>query len=271
MKDLLSKLFDSSYELIGIIFPGFGLLCLVGFAVVLALDSLQAAELVATGVCLHGAWPSLLGHIGEESGVGTLAIVLALSYLLGQCLFWFSRNGPLYDKADDRAWPRFKLALRVRVPEPRARFAPPLQVMYERALARFNIPSDPDMDSDEAWRQFYPVAKFYLQQHTTKSLVMTYQNKYTLHRSLTALATIAFWASIAFQAFFVWILVFDHGVDESMFWVRALISLGSIAAAMLLVAVFSGSFGYYWRLFGDSIVTECHSELSGPKPNESGK
>lgn len=96
-------------------------------------------------------------------------------------------------------------------------------------------------------------------QRLAYSLVTTYQNKYTFHRSVTTAGAVLFWlSSTAVVGALVTLKM--NGPQPS--WALLLSLLGG---AILLVWGFSGSYMYHWEMFGNTIITEAYSILRDPK------
>ncbi len=108
------------------------------------------------------------------------------------------------------------------------------------------------------WEQIFPVLKSYLSRNLAYSLVATYQNKYTLHRSVTAGAAVWFWLNLMTIPA---ALVTRAMGGPSVHWVVLVLCL---IAALVLVWGFSGSFMYHWQNFANTIITESYSLLAGP-------
>jgi len=140
-----------------------------------------------------------------------------------------------------------------RIPKPESNFSAKLQRLYDKVQVRFSIEGTP-----LEWREFYPLAKTFLLQNLTLSLVPTYQNKYTLHRSITTASTLLFWLCTLSLAC-AW--KSNMTVPPLTYGMLAVFALG----ALFLVWGFSSSYIYHWEMFGNTIITESYSYIFGPK------
>lgn len=191
MEQLISKLSSLSYEILGIILPG--AITLILFILWLT----GAGELLP--IVSQGFFPRLtlqhasetLESLGVRTGVGILGPTLLIAYFLGHLLHWISRSGVVNSAVVENAIERTWHAMTFRVAKPSNSYNIQLQPLLDNALPRFGLPTG------AGWRQFYPVAKSYLARSSTSSLVALYQNKYTLHRSITAGAALIFWLSLS--------------------------------------------------------------------------
>jgi hypothetical protein len=255
MDTLLSKLTNLAYELFGVILPGIFALVSIGLLWA-ALGPVIEIWSVARVPALSG---SLLGRIDTLEGSARVAaascLVVSL-YILGHALNWISRGIPDQSGKTDSRLRRTFLLLRLRFPKPQASFDASLTRLFDAAAAKLSPDGVP-----LSWREFYPVAKALISQHVKYSLVTTYQNKYTLHRTLAAVSVALFWASLLslIGGVVTRAIVGAHMTPNWLLLaVLLLASLGSVAG-------FYSSYLYTWRLFGDSIVTESYFLLYGPK------
>jgi len=255
MDTLLSKLTNLAYEVFGVILPGLFGLVLAGLlwgalGPVIELWSFSyVPELNASMLS------KIDGLSGASRAVAISCLVVAL-YFLGHALNWISRGIPPKPGSPDSRWRRTLLLLRLRFPKPQASFDESLTRLFDAAAAKLSPDPKP-----LSWREFYPVAKALINQTLKYSLVSTYQNKYTLHRTLAAISVILFWLSLLslIAGLVTRSLVGSH---ISPNWLLLSVLIGSSLGA---VAGFYSSYLYTWRLFGDSIVTESYLVLFGPK------
>jgi hypothetical protein len=258
MKELLSKLLTLSYEFLGVVLPGFVLSC--GILIWLAcLSALVAAwGFTPSSLLAHITWQHLLAlwKTAGEVGIGVPAVIA--SYVLGQFLLLISRrNFAIGAGANLSTRQRICVALQFRIAKPAANFAEEVKPLFDIVAGKFaDSPSAP-----LNWRQFYPVARCFLTNNYPASLVTTYQNKYTLHRSLTAAGVVLFWGSAIFLGLILltWWRIGIHPYGFGM--------LGLLMAAFVIVVTFSSSFIEHWLMFGNSIVTETYSILASKKLN----
>jgi hypothetical protein len=255
MDTLLSKLTNLAYELFGVILPGVFALVSLGLLWA-ALGPVIEFWSVSLIPVLND---SLLGKIDALTGsaqVAAASCLVAALYLLGHALNWISRGVPEQPGSSDSSLRRTLLLLRLRFPKPQASFDASLTRLFDAAAVKLSPDGVP-----LSWREFYPVAKALISQNLKYSLVTTYQNKYTLHRTLAAVSVALFWASLLglIGGFVTRSLVGDH-MEPNWLLLSVLLvaSLGSVAG-------FYSSYLYTWRLFGDSIVTEAYFLLYGPK------
>jgi hypothetical protein len=144
-------------------------------------------------------------------------------------------------------------ALTFRIPRSPNNFNPDLEPLYKSVAAKFNAPG-----VQLQWSQFYPVVKSHVGERLSKSLVTLYQNKYTLHRSITMASVILFWLST----------VTCIGAGIGMFYGVAanwVLLIGILVGSFVIAWSFSASFMLHWQMFGNSVVTEAYSLLYGPQ------
>lgn len=250
MDQLISKLTNFGYELLGIFVPGAILLlfiligwwCLGPLAEVWSLGLLPQAHIKEVS--------GLLNLLNEEIRAGMFIALAVAAYFLGHLLHWSSRSGKGVEVS---SMSRVLLCLRFSIPKPQASYDLKLEPLFKEAKSFLGFSPDAD------WRQFYPVAKSYLAANLQTSLVSTYQNKYTLHRSLTAAATIWFWMTI-FAVLAALVAVECAGLEPPL-WLPLLLS---IPVSLGLVWGFSDSYRYNWKLFGDAIITETFMLYRSP-------
>jgi hypothetical protein len=252
MDELIGKLTNLTYELFGVILPGLVMTMFV-LAWLWAVGDLAP---IASADLIPRFDLQLLRDLLSESTRATMLLpVLAVAYFFGHLLLWIGRSGPTLDPESSKKTSKRMLGcLRFRIPKPAASFDAPLESLFKKVSPKFS-------DSGEVleWRQFYPLAKSFVAQRLSYSLIATYQNKYTLHRSITTAATALLWLSVtaAVAGFLTHRMT---GVHPSYLGLSAL-ALFSI----LLIWGFSGSYMLHWKMFGNTIVTESYSLLFGPK------
>ncbi len=190
MNELLAKLVDITYELFGVLLPG-----LIASAFLLlwwfAAEPLQVA--------LFGSSDFRIGPLNlwnwlsssSNGGLSSFLPLLVAWYLLGQVLLSASRHSIGDAQSVDNPGRRVFRALTFRISRPPDPYDPALKPLYHAVAAKFNVPG-----VELQWVQFYPVVKSHLAEHLSKSLVTLYQNKYTLHRSITMASAVLFWLSI---------------------------------------------------------------------------
>lgn len=262
MDVLFAKLTNLGYEFFGIVLPGVVCWILLGLwwaglgpvaaywtcgaVPVFDLAELRAGiEGLSTALVIAGALPALVSI-----------------YFLGHVLHWAARSDWLAKAgkpmgADKGSLARVGRSLIFSIPKPTESFDPKLKPMFEVVCSRFAAAGSLE------WGQIFPVLKSFLLSNLNYSLVATYQNKYTLHRSVTAGAAAWFWLNLLT----IPIALIGRAVGgPSAHWVALAMCLG---AALVLVWGFSDSFVFHWKNFGNSIITESYSVLAGPSHEKS--
>ena len=257
MEQLLAKLSNLSYELLGIILPG--AITLILFVLWL----IGAGDLIP--LLSHSFFPRLtltsasatLESVGVRTGFGILGPAIVIAYFLGHLLNWISRSGKQDDSTVKSHLKRTWQSLIFSVPKHTDSFNPKLQPLLDLILPKFSLPAG------SGWRQFYPVAKNYLARSSNNSLVGLYQNKYTLHRSLTAGAALVFWLALL-SAIVGGCTGYALSV-QPRWWALSFLAIGCV----ILTWGFSDSYAYNWEMFGNSIITETFSLLNSPSNEKS--
>ncbi|MBP6057614.1 MAG: hypothetical protein KA524_04210 [Nitrosomonas sp.] len=253
MDELLAKLTNLSYDFFGILLPGiiFNIfLLLIWFA----LDSLVPIW-TNNGISKFTiqTLPHLVDTLSLEGRIFVAIPLIFLWYFFGHLLNWIGRSGsPIVGKISDRC--RVYQSLKLRIPKPESSYDPKLEPLFKVIQKEFS-PKGIEL----TWSSLYPVFRIYLAQHLSHSLVTTYQNKYTLHRSITTASTLLFWFSL-FGILGGIVTLYFYCIQPHWPSLIAL-SIGSL----ILVWGFSGSYLYNWTLFGNSIVTETYSLLHASK------
>tara|TARA_Y100001933_G_scaffold68875_1_gene69878 strand:+ start:17569 stop:18348 length:780 start_codon:yes stop_codon:yes gene_type:complete len=254
MNEWMGKFVNLGYDFFGVLLPGVILgtslfmwwFALGDLTTIWSANSLPSAEdfvehLQATFESAYGFW------------FGCLAGALT-SYFLGHIALWISRGGDPNSAAESSARVRIALALKFQIPKPSKNFAEELEPLRSAVVKELSHNGDP-----LTWRQCYPVLKSYLSNNLSYSLISTYQNKYTLHRSITAIAALLFWLSIIS---IIVVLVTNQFAVTSPRW---LLLVTILVFSLVVVWGFSASYMYYWKMFGDSVITEAYSLLFGPR------
>lgn len=239
MEALWGKLTNLSYELFGVFVPG---------AILLLFVTLWWFALGKIPEQLGGAPSASVKFIQSIPDSFLLAAAtVAIIYFFGHLLVWISRKAWRPEK---RIIMRVARCLHFRIPRSSETFDEQLRPMMHACASRLGLPID-----DGTWRRFYPLAKIILAQRLSNSLVSIYQNKYTLHRSITASAAVLFWLSavcLLVGALFCF--------PAAVHW-DGLVAL--LMSSLVLIWGFSASSDYYWKMFGNVIVTETYAVLSG--------
>jgi hypothetical protein len=250
MEALAAKLASLSYEIFGIFLPG-----LVG--AVFFLDFWWALGAVPPAIS-RGSLPEVSYALMRQVNVTAFdyGVILLFVYFLGHLLYWLSRN---HGAEKTSAFRRVISCLLFRIPRPQESFHEPYKDLMDAAARKFYLPIDAN-----TWRRFYPLAKVTLAQRLSRSLVSTYQNTYTLHRSITTAAALLFWstfASVIFVLVFRSALIFGpSALTLKPRWPGLAFNLlGSLG----VVWGFSDSFAYNWKMFGNTVITETFAILCG--------
>lgn len=253
MDQLLSKVTNLGYEILGIFFPGvvlilfaiFGWWCLGPMAEVWSQGFLPTAGIVQ--------FSGFLSVLNERIQAGMLGFLLVAAYFCGHLLHWLSRRGEREAKVSGAR--RVLMSLIFRVPKPATDFHEGLERLFVEAKKFF------ELDPDAKWREYYPLAKSYLGMNLQTSLAPTFQTKYTLHRSLTIASAIWFWGS-AFGIVLSLITMCAIGADAPK-WIPL---VGSLFASCILIWGFSDTYRYNWLLWGDTLIAEiCMIQSSKKK------
>lgn len=256
MDQLIAKLSSLSYEILGIILPGIIFLVLLAFWAVGTGDLLPYfSDNFFPRINLRDASKNL-ENMGARTGIGMTAPTALAAYFSGHLLHWISRSGKADDALVSSAWKRTMLSLSLKIPRPKDSYDKNLQSIFENIKNKLDLP-------DMNWSQFYPIAKNHLQRNNTASLVSIYQNKYTLHRSITTAAATVFWLCIA--TMLIGVYAKFHLCIEPRWAPMTTLLIG----CLIIVWGFSSSYAYHWKLFGNSIITETYSILKFPSKNES--
>jgi hypothetical protein len=248
MGELVGKLTNVSYELFAAILPGM-------FVHIILLLYMAALGPVAEDTFnnLSGFWTSFTG-ISEERATLTVAGLIWFWYILGHLLLWYSRSTPVGEtRRDISAVKRFCFALLFKPIRPSANFATDLQPLYEK-VAEY-ITKAGGLTEPLKWSQFYPIAKAILAQHLRASLVVTYQNKYTFHRSLATASAAGIWGAVFIAA--ACLIFLPQGHIHPDYGILAAIA----ACLSLMVWGFADGFNYHWGMWGNTIVTETYTVL----------
>jgi len=258
LEQLLSKLSNLSYEILGILLPGLVALILLCLWLVGVGDLMPyATQDFIHRVSISNA-SKTLESLGIRTGVGLIGPTLIATYFLGHLLHWISRKTvPVGDDSIKNDWKRTWYALRFKTMKPSYSYEASLSRLYDRLQLKFSTAGALE------WAEFYPVAKSYLQRNLSTSLYPMYQNKYTLHRSVTAAAALVFWLCAATMV--VGAVTIVAAGTGPRFVPLGLLAYGSL----ILVWGFSDSFTYNWKLFGNTVITETYSLLNGPADTKS--
>ncbi len=247
MDSLLGRLAELAYEFFGVILPG--------FITFLFLMVLWLAIGPMVGVWTLGHVPELtIARIGwwhdeltDASRVEWGLLLLVVCYFLGQAVNWYSR--PDVDLDKEPSWrKRIWLFLTRRTPKLKKSHSENLDRLYESAQKKL-------VAGDERWTSFYPVAKALIAQRLERSLLSTFQHKYTLHRSIAAASALLFHLSLGAIVISA-ISKLWTTVSPNWFWLAVLALL-----SLFLVNAFAASYLFFWKLWGNTVVTEAHTAI----------
>lgn len=257
MDDLIAKLKNLSYELFGILFPGFIFeLFFLLWWVTLGSNASKFTFGLLPEFTVDKA-SELVNSLTSNTGIGIAIPSLISAYFVGHILHWISRSSSADNATIENSFMRVWHALSFRVLKPNENYYPSLDPLYQAVEKKFR----PDESVSFTWQQFFPLAKCYLAENLPSSLVSTYQIKYTLHRSITASAVILFWFSVIEL---IYGIIYSNICDSSQpFYFGGLTIL--VLVSLGLVWGFSDSYTYNWRMFGNTIITESYTLLFGPK------
>ncbi|MBV6843977.1 hypothetical protein KWH29_01195 [Xanthomonas campestris pv. paulliniae] len=245
MDQLIAKIGNLGYEILGIFFPG---LVLILFSIFGWWSIGPMASVWSQGFLPEAQIKEISGFLSvlnESVQFGMLAFILTIAYFCGHALHWISRGGPRLDSPGPLK--RLGLSLIFKVPKPKADYHSPLDPVFKDAKAALGFADD------ASWREYYPVAKSFLAKNLQSSLAPVFQNKYTLHRSLALAAVVWFWGGVV--AMLISLLMVCLGGFPPPKW----IPLGfSIPISASLVIGFSGSYSYNWLLWGDTLISEVY-------------
>lgn len=259
MNDFFAKLTNLSYEIFGVFLPGmvtniflFVLWAsLGGFAPFLTSGAIPVFELDTVKL--------LIDSLNLASGIGAGLPLIAIWYFLGHIILWIGRSGKPMEGTRSKGTifelKRLFLLLTFRIPKAKDSFNPKLENIFKLAKKKFEV------DNNEIeWRQFYPIAKIFLSQRLSTSLVTTYQNKYTFHRSVVTICTVFFW--ITFFSLITARFFLSTPLESQPYWWALIVILIS---TLVFIWNFSSSYLFHWEMFGNTIITETYSILFSPK------
>lgn len=254
LEQLLAKLTNLGYELFGVILPGIvALIFLVMWWVALGPLAPHLSSEFFPQLTSNNA-SKIVESISIKTGIGIALPGLIVTYFLGHILLWIARSGKASDAILKDPFKRTIQSIYLKIPKPESSFDPKLQPLFDEVCVKFSKDSLP-----LTWPQFYPLAKSYLARNLTQSLVSNYQNKYTLHRSITLAAAGLFW--LVMIGSIIGALALQASGIGPRWWLIVLLGFFSV----ITVWGFSDSYAYHWKLFGNTIITESYSMIFGPR------
>lgn len=245
MDRLVEKLLDLSYECFGILLPG------LIFFVALLTTLFFCANIPGFGdfAELEGVYSTAAKYFW----VSTFFLGM-ISYFLGQFLKWISKialdpittkSGKLGEKWKDEVPTLLK---------PLIYFFPKNPVLsytdgesLKNAIGYLNIPDS----GNEAlnWIKFYGIGSRYIASTGEHSMCSTYQNKYTMHRSLTIGFSIISYLSL------ILILVNLAGIFFSFSsWLSVVFSIIFLLTSIMVTSLYFKSFCYFWTCLGNEVI-----------------
>ncbi|MXY31204.1 MAG: hypothetical protein F4187_05750 [Gemmatimonadetes bacterium] len=250
MDALIGKLTNLGYEFFGILLPG--------TLAVLMWSLLWSAAGDLVPLITLGAVPELtlseamdaIGQAIEWSAFLSVLLMTAVAYFVGHLLTWVARGGKPHEQVRKRDHLAGTLLLRPpkREPSYNLKLKPAWRWAGKRLLGE---------KLALTWTLFYPAAKTYLLQRRIPSLVTTYQNKYTLHRSLAVAAALTTWGTLLVIVSGLLAQVIGAQAAGPHWFATGVLAVGSLGA----VLGFSSSYLYNWTLWGDYLITETYVSL----------
>ncbi len=259
MNELLGKLTNLSYELFGIIIPG--AIITLFFAVWLASMGNIPALIISNDfpILTISKISEIIAKTFSDKGFGILIPLILSWYIFGHITQWFSSSTatPAGERASDSL--RIIKSLLLKPPRPTENFSKDLKPLFDEVSTKLAIGKE-----QLSWVQFFPIAKNIIFRNSSNSLISTYQNKYTLHRSITIISAFLFWLDLAG-------IVFSYTIENftcTKIETNTPLQLFILPFSVFLVWGFSGGYEYNWKMFGNTIVTETYSNLNFPKISE---
>src|SRR5690349_20493444 len=252
MNEVLGKLADLTYEFFGVLLPG---IIATLFLAIWWASLGFLGPYVTGGLVPRLTVAEILRFLSTGLNVGTAIVLLTFSYFAGHLVLWKSRSGGKLNEADAKKdWKRIARCLRFDIPKPSASYDPSLEPLFTRIQGKF-AKEGGVLD----WRQFYPVAKSFIAQNARHSLVATYQNKYTLHRSFVTIAAFLAWLNLL--SLVTGGIAYRIAGVGPRWCMLGILLVGSLC----LIWGFSGSYLYHWQMFGNTTITESYALAFGPK------
>lgn len=256
MNELIGKLTNLSYEFFGILIPGAVITLFLAIWWV-SLGNIPS-EIISRDIpqIYLSDIASLSRRAFSENGLGIFIPFLFAWYIFGHITQWYSRSS--YTESGERAsnFARLFKSLQLKPPRPKENYSKDLEPLFQEASKHLSKSGEP-----LSWSQFFPVAKNLVIRKSSYSLIATYQNKYTLHRSITIASAFLFWLNIIGISLSLILTKFCLGSGTIT---NITLQLFLIPATLFLIWGFSGGYEFNWRMFGNTIVTESYSILSLP-------
>ena len=260
MDSLIGKLTNLGYEFFGIFLPGALAVLMWSLLWVAAADVVPWMTMGAVSELTLPEAMDAIARAIEWSAFVSVLLMVVLAYFVGHLLTWVARGGKRHEQV--RIRDHLKGTLRLRPPKQPSydlELKPAWEWAGEQLLGKKLKPS---------WSLFYPAAKSYLLQKRIPSLVTTYQNKYTLHRSLAVAAALTAWGTLFVAVFAILSLflakIIGAQAAEPHWFATVVIAAGSLFA----VWGFSSSYLYNWTLWGQYLITETYVALRVEEAHE---
>lgn len=148
--------------------------------------------------------------------------------------------------------------------QPKDNYPPSMQKLFEKVVQAYQARGE--YSGDLKWTGFFPVARACVMQRGRKSLLMTFQNNYTLHRSLATLSTICAWAGIVLLAYSSATLLLPLGVQAKGHGVGL---LAVVLVALVAKQVFTVNYEYSWSKWGEHVIAEAYALEIDRSPDSS--
>lgn len=238
MRDFLDKLLNLGYEFFGIVLPG----AIALFAVAVPFGIKQEFRVVEVYVAKGS----------EFRATGLFFAAVIACYLCGHILKWWAKEAsapsPLPEKLPERLNTLWRWFLKISVlgadSRPEAQCHDEIAGLLGRARKSLGLKATTSKITQGDWLEFAGLAKSHVRIQQQVSLLNTYQAKYTLHRSLSAAFALAFWVCLLAPWFSG---KKAPGILETALWA---------GLCAIFVWVFKRSYLLFWRLWGDTLITE---------------
>lgn len=261
MDALVTRITALSYDLFGIFFPGF-------LAIIISSALSVYALLLEDLVNVHILRLVYYGATKEFLPLTLLALATG-SYLIGWLLkYQTQKQIPVKSRIDILSqWLRLdgtgtevlRLVLFCGSKQPPANYKASLAGAYQKAVERLRkklhltAVALPSTD----WGVFYLFAKTYIANNHKFSLLTTYQNKYTFHRSVAAYFAVQFWITLALM-----LLVLFIDLTSGKPWLIHFLSFLIFTLFSLKFSyVYFRSFERFWKLWGDTVIIESSVQM----------
>ena len=274
MKEIVAKISEFSYDIVAFMLPGFAaFLALFGSAVFTALVHATPEQVRQANEGLdwfgHNVWAAAI-------------TIVSFSYLFAIWVQHVASNGAWKVRAHDFPFPRrcrtkrlsslrrrrkilkirhwFWISCRdaslrvflLRKMDMRLQSYPrELKETLKATALKMGSSLGYVVDDKKLWPQYYPVARTLARRDTHPSLVQSYQNKYTLARSMAYVVSVWFWMAV---------LTLALTISEPSLLILS-IAAGFLSAFVLIRALIS-QYQYHWTNWGGIVIAETALILS---------